>query len=311
MGPEKMDIQPLQLAIQSVPAGAWAVAVSGGADSVALLRLLRRRDDLALRVVHLDHQTRGEASAADAEFVRRLAGELGIPCTVARRADVERHLPATLPNPSARYRAARIELFRSVVAERELQGVILAHHADDQAETVLHRLVRGSGPAGLAGMSPRTQLGELLILRPLLGQRRAELRGYLNSIGQGWREDASNTSDDYLRNRLRKWLAREPGLHEALMAMGEACRTAGAWAKGAAPRLEETFASEQLARLPDVLAHESARRWLVERGAPPEELSEGVLDRFVEMARDAASPPRANFPGGISVRRREGIMSAG
>lgn len=306
-----MDIRPLLLAIQSVPTGAWAVAVSGGADSVALLRLLRGRGDLALHVVHLDHQTRGEASAADAEFVRSLAGELGIPCTVERRAEVERHLPATLPNPSARYRAARIELFRSVVAGRGLLGVILAHHADDQAETVLHRLVRGSGPAGLAGMSPRTQLGDLVIVRPLLGHRRTELRAYLDSIGQAWREDASNTSDDYLRNRLRKWLAEDPRLHEALIALGDACRIAGEWAKGAAPRLGETFAAEELARLPEVLAHESARRWLVERGAPPEELSEGVLDRLVEMAGDAASPPRAHFPGGILVRRRNGMFSAG
>lgn len=311
MGPETLDMQPLHLAIQSVPAGAWAVAVSGGADSVALLRLLCGRDDLALHVVHLNHQTRGDASSGDAEFVRQLAGGLGLPCTVARRAEVECHLPARVSNPSARYRAARIELFRRVMKERGLQGVILAHHADDQAETVLHRLIRGSGPAGLAGMSPRTQLGDLMILRPLLGHRRAELRAYLESIGQAWREDASNASDDYLRNRLRKWLTREPEMHEALLALGEACRVTGEWTRGAAPRLEETFAAEQLARLPDVLAHESARRWLRERGAPPEELSEGVLGRLVEMARDAASPPRTHFPGGVLVRRREGIMSAG
>lgn len=305
-----MDLEPLHIAIRSVPPGPWAVAVSGGADSVALWGLLRARGDLALHVVHLDHQTRGEASSGDAEFVRQLASELGLPCTVARLTDVERHLPATLPNSSARYRAARVELFRRVVRERGLQGVILAHHADDQAETVLHRLIRGSGPAGLAGMGPRTQLGDLLILRPLLGRRRAELRAYLNSVAQTWREDASNASDDYLRNRLRKWLAREPGLHEAVLSLGEACRTVGEWAKGAAPRLQKTFAAERLARLPDVLAHETARRWLVERGAPPEELSEGVLDRLVGMARDAALPPRAHFPGGILARRRNGTLSA-
>ncbi|HEY2585160.1 MAG TPA: tRNA lysidine(34) synthetase TilS [Tepidisphaeraceae bacterium] len=306
-----MDPEPLQLAIQTVPAGAWAVAVSGGADSVALLRLLHGRGDLSLRVVHLDHQTRGEASAGDAAFVSRLAGELGVPCTVALRADVERQLGAVSPNPSARYRAARIELFRRVVAERKLDGVILAHHAGDQAETVLQRLIRGSGPAGLVGMSGRMQMGDLVMLRPLLGVRRGLLREYLQAIGQGWREDASNASDDYLRNRLRKWLAEEPGVHEALIALCEACRGVSEWAKGAAPRLEEAFPVGRLAGLPDVLAHEAARQWLEARGAPPEELSEGVLERLVMMARDAASPPRAHFPGSVLVRRRSGVLSAG
>lgn len=306
-----MDLQPLQHAIDAVPAGAWAVAVSGGADSVALLRLLHGRGDLSLHVVHLDHQTRGEASAGDAAFVRRLAAELGVPCTIALRADVEQHGHAVLPNPSARYRAARIELFRRVVAEHGLEGVILAHHADDQAETVLQRLIRGSGPAGLVGMSSRTQMGDLIMLRPLLGVRRGPLREYLQLIGQGWREDASNASDDYLRNRLRKWLAAEPGLHETLLSLCEACRALGGWARRAAPRLEPTFAAERLAGLPDVLAHDAARQWLIARGAPPEELSEAVLDRLVEMARDAASPPRAHFPGAVLVRRSHGSITAG
>jgi tRNA(Ile)-lysidine synthase len=297
-------------AIDQVPAGPWAVAVSGGADSVALFRLLLGRPDLSLHVVHLDHQTRGEASTADAEFVQQLAAEHRVPCTVALRNEIEPQLEDLPKNPSARYRAARMELFRQVVSQSNLNGVILAHHADDQAETVLHRLIRGSGPAGLAGMLPQTRIDGLFILRLLLAVRRKDLRKYLSDIGQSWREDASNESDHYLRNRLRRWLGREPGLHESLLTLGNSCRKLREWSRREAPVLEESFAVGKLSQLPDVLACESARRWLVARGAPAGELSEAVLDRLVQMAQDAASAPRTQFPGSLLVRRRRGIISA-
>lgn len=302
------DVEPeaLESAIGSVPAGSWAVGVSGGADSVALLRLLRARSDLSLHVAHLDHQTRGEASTQDAEFVRHLATTLDIPCTITRRGDIEHSFAEIDSNSSARYRAARMELFRRVVQENELNGVILAHHADDQAETILHRLIRGSGPAGLVGMSPTSRIGGIVVLRPLLAVRSARLREYLADLGQVWREDASNASDVYLRNRLRKWISEEPELHERLLVMGRACRALGEWARREAPELEESFAVGALGELPDVIAMESARRWLVARGAPPGELSEAVLERLLEMARDAGTAPRAHFPGSLLVRRRRG-----
>jgi tRNA(Ile)-lysidine synthase len=212
-------------------------------------------------------------------------------------------------NLSARYRAARLELFRTVVAREQLTGVILAHHADDQAETVLHRLIRGSGPAGLAGMSTRTCIAGLTVLRPLLPVRRGQLREFLHRIGQPWREDASNASDDYLRNRLRRWLSDKPELHEALIALADACRALRDWTNARAPELPETFAANQLGALPDLLACESARRWLVARGAPPDVLTEDVLDRLIDMARDAGTAPRVDFPGGLHVRRRGGMIS--
>jgi tRNA(Ile)-lysidine synthase len=294
-----------------VPAGRWGVAVSGGADSVALLRLLAARADLALHVVHLDHQTRAGASATDAQFVRELAASLGLPATVALRQTIEDGLGAIAANPSARYRAARLELFRTVTARETLQGVILAHHADDQAETVLQRLIRGSAAAGLAGMSVRTSIGDLTLLRPLLCIRGSELRALLVQIGQVWREDASNESDDYLRNRLRRWLRDEPELHGALLALTDACRGLRGWSSRTAPQLGEVFEVRQLADLPHVLAGESAHQWLVARGASGEDLTEAVLDRLMGMARDAATPPRVHFPGSLLVRRRGGIVSAG
>src|SRR5205807_386086 len=132
------------------------------------------------------------------EFVRHLAAAWELPCVVAQREQVEAGMKRLPANASARYRAARIAFFREVVSARNLAGLILAHHADDQAETVLQRLLRGSGPAGLAGMAERTTLAGLLVLRPLLHARREALRDWLRHIGQPWREDASNESDQYL-----------------------------------------------------------------------------------------------------------------
>jgi tRNA(Ile)-lysidine synthetase-like protein len=303
-----VDESALQSAIAIVPSGGWGVGVSGGADSVALLRLSSLRPDLSLHVIHLDHQTRGPASTGDAEFVKELATTLRLPVTIALREQVEREITEIDANPSARYRAARFQLFRHVVAREHLDGVILAHHADDQAETVLHRLIRGSGPGGLAGMSVRTDISALTILRPMLAIRGKALRDYLHAIGQSWREDASNASDDYLRNRLRRWLADEPALHAALIDLADACRGLRDWAQHEAPHLAETFSTAQLGGLPDVLAHESARRWLVDRGVPPDQLTEGALDRLLEMCRDAATRPRLDFPGPVRVSRRGGVI---
>ena len=297
-------------AIDGVPSGRWVVGVSGGADSVALLRLLCRRRDLTLHVAHLEHQTRGQQSADDARFVEQLAGQLLVPCTIAVRSDIEAKLAYLPENLSARYRAVRFELYRRVVAEHNLEGVVLGHHADDQAETILQRLIRGSGLAGLRGMSNRTRIGSLLVLRPLLGVDHGMLREYLEHIGQRWREDASNQSDKYLRNRLRKWLATDADLHDGLLELGAACRALRQWTMDQAPRLGEAFGPGELQGVPMLLARESARQWLLSRGAPAGELNEACLDRLIDMANDAASPSRQAFPGNVHVARRQGRIES-
>src|SRR5437763_184149 len=141
-------------ATASIPPGPWAVGVSGGADSVSLLLLLRNRPDLHLHVVHLNHETRGQQSDTDTVFVEQLALSLDLPVTLRRLSEVPLNDPPA--TPSARYRAARLAFFAQVVADHHLEGVILAHHADDQAETILQRLLRNSGPAGLTGIRPES-----------------------------------------------------------------------------------------------------------------------------------------------------------
>lgn len=304
-----MNLSSPQSAITTVPPGAWAVGVSGGADSVAMLRLLRERADLRLVVVHLDHQLRGSESTEDARFVGELAAGMGLPCGIVRREHIEPEVADLPANPSARYRALRLELFRRVVRQQHLSGGILAHHADDQAETILHRLLRGSGPAGLGGMSPDTVVSGLRILRPVLCVRRDALREHLRRIGQRWREDASNTSPKYARNRLRQFLAAPPELFEPLLELGQAAGALHQWANSASPDLPTSFAARELADLPSILADAAARNWLARAGCPRDLITPETVEQLRAMAGDAATPPRQDFPGHVTIRRRAGRLS--
>ena len=186
-----------------------ALGCSGGADSVALVRLLYNlKDKLGLRllVVHLNHQLRGAEADADEEFVRRLAERLELEFLV-RREDVAARARNNKTNLEEAGREARLDFFGSLVAAGKADAVAVAHTLDDQAETVLARLVRGAGTRGLAGIYPVVEpvpgADKGRLVRPLLGVRRVELRNYLDCLQQPWREDASNRDPARLRNRIR------------------------------------------------------------------------------------------------------------
>lgn len=284
--------------------GKWGVAVSGGADSTALLRLSVARPGLEIVAVHLNHETRGEESDGDEQFVAQLAGSLGIAfCSTQLSRLPKEDAPA---NPSARYRAARIRWFRQIVFEQQLQGILVAHHADDQAETIAQRLLRGSGYRGLTGMRPQAVVGGVLMVRPLLNVRHAELVAYLQSIGQAWRTDSSNLSDQYERNVVRKMLAENAELHQRLIELGESARQLRDWVQRHRLALPETFPAVALAKQPAILAEESAIQWLAAAGCPREELTVEVARRLVTMAADAATPSRQAFPGEVTLRRNSG-----
>jgi tRNA(Ile)-lysidine synthase len=299
------------ITLATVPKGRWAVGVSGGADSVALLLLLRKhRPDLSIHIVHLDHETRNGASAEDARFVSDLAARLAIPFTTATRSDVESELQVLEGNISARFRAARLALFSRVVRASALDGVILAHHADDQAETILHRLLRGSGPSGLVAMSPRTRVRGLLILRPLLKLRSGDLRTALREAGQTWREDVSNDSDAYLRNRLRRLIANRPRLTDSLLRLSTSCGQLRDWLHAHAPAVQPALEIGGFLKLPSPLQRQVARYWLAANGVPESRLDPVVVARLITMAEDLATPARHSFPGGLFVRRRRGALIA-
>jgi tRNA(Ile)-lysidine synthase len=187
-----------------LPGDTLIVALSGGADSTALLDLLTRLTDYNLHLIaaHLNHCLRGVESDTDQEFCRGLASRYAIPFEF-RRIDVKRVASKSRLNLEDAGRRARIDFLDEIRSEYGAAAVVLAHHADDQAETVLMRLLRGSGMTGLSGMAYRNARG---YVRPLLDINRSEIEQYLRRCSMEWREDASNSDTTYLRNRIRHQL---------------------------------------------------------------------------------------------------------
>ena len=321
----------LAIALAAVPAGAWAVGVSGGADSVALATTMTRlRPDCRLMIVHVDHHLRGAESDGDAAFVRQLAEGLNVPAVVLRRDKIEATADRLPANPSARYRAARLIAFAEVVRRHHLDGVLLAHHADDVAETAFLRLLRGSGLSNLGGIRRESRVPRsctqgraaddadtalrtrpchpepaLRLLRPLIGVRRAALREWLASIEQPWREDSSNDSPAYRRNVVRRVLDANPPLTPLLLALAEASDRLREAASTATPPLALAFAVREL-RVAPLLARTTAMRWLIARGVPAERATTEVCDRLIAQATDVTQSPRRHYPGRVLVRRRAG-----
>jgi tRNA(Ile)-lysidine synthase len=222
------------------------VGVSGGADSVALLRALDERKaelGLVLHVAHLHHGLRGAEADGDLEFVRSLSAELGLEFHSAQ-VDVAAEVQRTGETTEEAARRLRYDWFGTLMSQAlpnfvALDAVVTAHTRDDQAETVLSKLLRGAWTEGLSGIHPRVEGREgatpdSLILRPLLQSTRAEVEAYLKSIGQTWREDGSNRSLEYTRNRIRHELLPQlekwnPKLKEKLAQMAELAREEELW----------------------------------------------------------------------------------
>lgn len=230
------------------------LGVSGGADSVALLLAMMEANaakeslGVVLRAVHVHHGLRGEEADADEAFVRELLDRKGVPLTV-ERVDVPARQAQKREGMEEAARELRYAVFRRLMADGKADAVATAHTLDDQAETVLMKLMRGAWTEGLGGISPviepggveRTQvpaartggsrtLGEAgRIVRPMLGVRRAEVEAFLRERGQGWREDRTNADVRFARNRVRHELLPvlrrfNPEVDEALARMAEIAR---------------------------------------------------------------------------------------
>lgn len=198
-------------------------AVSGGPDSVAMLHLLARMADVRgwrMAVAHVNHQFRGEESEEEAAFVESLAASLGLSCRIAR-IDVPEWVRRTGANAQEVAREARYRFLREAAEADGAGKIALAHHADDQAETVLMRLLRGSGASGLSGMPIRRAEGSLELIRPMLRIYKQDLVELCAARGWEYRTDSSNLSTKYVRNRIRLELMPQlreynPQLPEAL-----------------------------------------------------------------------------------------------
>jgi tRNA(Ile)-lysidine synthase len=240
---------PLTLARTHIrPGDRICAAVSGGADSVALLLLLHAANALprnalgvGLSAVHVHHGLRGAEADADLAFVESLCLRLAVPLHVRHASVPERVVrsravgqPETIEEAA---RALRYQAIASLIEQGHADTILTAHTLDDQAETVLMKLLRGAWTEGLGGIHPvvlleaegkrGTACGK--ILRPLLGMRRAELEGYLHGLGQAWRTDSSNADLAFTRNRIRHHLLpilREynPAIDQALANLAELAR---------------------------------------------------------------------------------------
>lgn len=211
-----------------LPAGSRVIAaVSGGPDSVCLLHVLHQLDCQLAGVAHFNHKLRGQASDEDERFVADLARRLGVQFYSSSAP-----LSEIAGNLEQNARRARREFFQSLLDAGFADRIALGHTRDDQAETVLFRLLRGSGSTGVAGILPVTREG---IIRPLLDVRRSEVLAYLREHNLEWREDATNASLQFARNRIRHsllpQLAREwnPQVADALAQAADVAYEEESW----------------------------------------------------------------------------------
>ena len=221
-----------------------AVAVSGGADSVALTVALAEQAaalGIGLQAVHVNHGLRGAESDADEEFVRELAARLGIELRV-RRVDTEGERAGDGVEETAR--RLRYAWWDELMAAGVVEAVATAHTLDDQAETVIGKLLRGAWTEGLAGIFPVVERARGRIVRPMLGVRRAEVEAWLGKRGEQWREDSSNRERVFTRNRIRHELLPElerwnPQVKEQMARVAEMARGEEAYWTAEMDRLEQ------------------------------------------------------------------------
>jgi tRNA(Ile)-lysidine synthase len=297
-------------------AGSGVVAVSGGADSVALLRVLHELT-FPVTVAHINHQLRGADSDADEAFVRDLCTTLGVQCRV-KTVDVA--AIAAGENFESTARRIRYEFFTEVAAEMRAAWIATGHTADDQAETVLHRMIRGAGIQGMRGISPHRDL----VIRPLLDVTRAEVLAYLAGLNQPFREDATNSDSRFTRNRIRHELlpllktfnpdvvaalahlaAHASDAHEVITEVA-----AETLAKSERPRAGNAIILDTVALGTSRAIVRAGLRWLWEREKwPISEMGYDDWDRAVEVARGELSA--CDFPGGISMRHAGRVVQVG
>jgi tRNA(Ile)-lysidine synthase len=282
------------------------VALSGGVDSVCLLHLLRFTpglDHFELRAAHFDHAMR-DGSAADADWVRGLCRAWAVPLELDRA--------GSAPRSEAEARARRYAFLRRAAEQTGADAILTAHHADDQAETLLFRLARGTGPAGLAGI--RARRGR--VVRPLLPFTRTEVLAYARACRIHWRDDPTNRSERYVRNRIRLVLLPlletvRPGATRRLARLADhAAEAESAWsavtrsalARALIGRSDSEFvlARERLLAYHPHIRGRVLRHLLNELGSRP---GSAGTRAAVEFISSGASGGAIELPGGVRLVR--------
>jgi len=290
------------------------VAVSGGADSVFLLHALCElapRLNLRLSVIHIEHGIRGAASKDDAEFVRQLADSVDLPFHIHSA-----NVPAIEGNEEQAARNVRLGFYTELLAAGTADRIATGHTRSDQAETVLYRILRGSGLAGLSGILPVTREG---IVRPLLAIDRAEIEAWLRERNIAWREDATNQDYSYARNRLRHEVLpnlREnfnPRLDETLANMATLARDEESYWDSELARLQPAFTgqqpliltTDQLTSAPPAVARRLLRKAIAQARGDLRQIDFAHIERILDMARSQDGHDRVQLPG-LDVMRSFG-----
>jgi tRNA(Ile)-lysidine synthase len=319
-----------------VEAGGMVVAVSGGPDSVALLRALLalcpQNASERLTIAHLNHQLRGPESDSDEDFVRTLyrtlreagVGSLELCCG---RTDVAGRARAEGGNLEAVARRVRYEWLTQVARDTAASWVATGHTADDQAETVLHRLLRGTGFQGLRGIAARRTLAPgVELVRPLLNVTRGEVLAYLEADGQTFCHDRSNDDPGFTRNRLRRHLLPllaaqyNPSIVSVLCrlaaqagdAHGEDERRAEALLNEAElPRSGSllVFDGKRLSAASRHLVRTALRRVWIREGWPMSRMDFSAWDRAAGVVFGECKA--VDLPGGIGIQRRRRVVQIG
>ena len=281
-------------------------AVSGGADSVCLLHLVRALGDVECLCAHFDHGLRGEASAADAAFVEGLCRDWQIPF-FTEKGDVAAFARSSGQSLETAGRQLRYDFLRRTAERCGADRIATAHTMNDNAETILFRMARGTGLRGLGGI-PAERDG---IVRPLLAVSRAEIETYLRERDIPWVEDATNAGDAAARNRVRHHVLPaledvHPGAAANIARMGELLREDEEFLTALAREKldawgEERLPAAELAALPRSLSGRVLRLWL---GA---ELSREQCEAVLSLCGKGPSA-RAELPGGRTVRREYGWL---
>lgn len=303
---------------------------------MAMLRALTAicpEPSLSLYVAHFNHRLRGQDSERDQAFVEDICHRLGVKCIVGRAGSDTPPLDCK-DGLEAAARAARYPFFQSTAESIGARYVATAHTAEDQVETILHRIVRGTGIGGLAGMSRARKLGRAVtLIRPFLGFSHRELIGYLADIGQTYREDASNADTDLTRNFIRRELLPlladrfNPAVGEALLRLGSLAEELQVIVGKLVERLyEETVAREtdgrtvridaaRLAGEPTYLIRELLMEVWRRVGWPMQSMGFAEWTDLAETITCAASaPPRSGelkgrtFPGNVAATAEPGAL---
>lgn len=304
------------------------IGVSGGADSIALLHVLyeistSRGWNLDLTVAHLDHGLRGAASTDDAGFARELAERLELRF-VSETRDVQADSDRTGTSVEEAARNARYAFFSSVCTRAGARKVATGHQADDNAETILQRVLRGTGLRGLAGIPRRREItprSGIEVVRPLLRISGAEVRAFLGERGIAHREDASNSSTAFTRNRIRNELlplaenAVNPGVRDALARLGEQASWLNDFLGETVQRTFATLVIDQTDQLLSLNASALARKSTIVQseivrlayrafGLGEQALSFHHLKSALDLLADESSGKHVSLPAGVVVEKR-------